>query len=160
VTGEHSSLEDAFGYVDDFHVGQRIRHVRSSTVTDLEGHHMAKLMMNTAQAHWSDTFLPDGRLVFGLCTASLVMGLASQDTLAHAVREVSVTGLRFRAPVRQGATLTAYTEVTDIRDSSDVSTALVTFLHRGVDQDGQLVFEGSRTAEVRRRDAGARPAAH
>jgi acyl dehydratase len=146
-----SPVEDEFGYVEDFEVGQRIRHARSSTVTDLEGHHLAKLMMNTAQTHWSETFLPGGRLVFGLCTASLVMGLASQDTMAHAVREVSLSGLRFTAPVRQGATLTAYTEVTSIVESSDDSTALVTFVHRGVDQDGQLVFEGSRTAELRRR---------
>lgn len=149
MSADHLLLEDDFGFVEDFFVGQKLKHARSSTVTDVEGHQMAKLMMNTAQAHWNEEFLPKGRLVFGLATASLVMGLASQDTLAHAIREVSVSGLKFTAPVRQGATLTAFTEVLAIDGSGRSDTRLVTFLHRGVDEQGRLVFEGTRTAEIK-----------
>ena len=68
-----------------------------ATVGDVENNLVTKQVMNTAQGHWNDhamggSPMGDGRLVFGLVTASLVFGLASQDTAEHALAELGVQG--------------------------------------------------------------------
>src|ERR1051325_8197069 len=111
-----ASLTGSTGWFEDFAVGQRMRHARSATVTDVEGSFVAKLVMNTAQAHWNEHYLRDsplgsGMVVFGLITASIVFGLASEDCTEHALAELGCTGLRFTSPVHHGDTLSALTEV-------------------------------------------------
>lgn len=157
VARSTSVLLGARGWFEDFFVGRRLRHARSSTIGETEGSFIAKQVMNTAQAHWNDhqrdtaEFGP-GRLVFGLATASTVLGLASQDTTEHAVAELSYDGFRFRAPVHHGDTLTAYSEVIHVEDSSErVDAGRVTFRHWGVRHDGVVVFEGTRTALIKKK---------
>ena len=148
-------------WFEDFTPGQKMRHARSSTVTDVEGHLVAKLVMNTAQAHWNEHYLAGafsalgaGRVVFGLCTASLVFGLASQDTAETAIAELGCTGLRFLSPVKQGDTLSALTEVLSTEPAPDRDDAgIVRFKHWGVTHDERVVFEGERTVLLRKRDA-------
>src|SRR5207253_949552 len=111
-----SSLTGDRGYFEDFAPGQRMRHARAATVTDVEGSFVTKQVMNTAQVHWNEHFRFDaafgaGRVVFGLVTASLVFGLASQDATENTLEDLGCDNLRFRSPVRQGDTLHAFTEV-------------------------------------------------
>ncbi|WP_283134125.1 MaoC family dehydratase [Rhizohabitans arisaemae] len=159
IARQTSGLLGATGWFEDFTVGLRLRHARSSTIGEAEGSFLAKQVMNTAQAHWNDhqrdtrdtAELGSGRLVFGLATAATVLGLAFQDTTEHALAEVSYDGFRFRAPVHHGDTLTAYTEVLDIAQSEHPDAGLVTFKHWGLRQDDVVVFEGIRTALIKRR---------
>jgi itaconyl-CoA hydratase len=146
------------GWFEDFAPGQRMRHARAATVTDVEGNLVAKLVMNTAQAHWNEhylsgsfTALGTGRVVFGLATASLVIGLASQDTAENALAELGLTGLRFTSPVHQGDTLHALTEVLSTEDSDRDDAGVVRFKHWGVTHDDRTVFEGERTVLIKRR---------
>ena len=94
-----SSLTGPAGYFEDFTAGRRLRHARGATVGEVENNFITKQVMNTAQAHWNEHFLTDGplgsgRVVFGLVTASIVFGLASQDVaeqaLASKAKEVIV----------------------------------------------------------------------
>jgi acyl dehydratase len=151
-----STLLGSKGWFEDFTIGMRLRHARSSTIGEAEGSFLAKQVMNTAQAHWNDhqhdtPELGPGRLVFGLATAATVLGLAFQDTIEHAVAEVAYDGFRFRAPVHHGDTLTAFSEVLAVEPSTRPDAGLVTFKHWGVRQDGVVVFEGVRTALVKRK---------
>ena len=136
-----------------------MRHSRAATVGEIEGSGPAKQVMNTAQAHFNDHYLKgsplgDERLVFGLATASLVYGLASQDTAEHASAELGWSRLRFRAPVHHGDTIEAFTEVVSVDPGSDDSTSgTVVFRHWGRKQDGVVVFEGERSSLIRRRRA-------
>ena len=144
------------GWFEDFAAGQRMRHARGATVTDVEGSFVAKQVMNTAQAHWNEDFLRgsplgSGRVVFGLCTASLVFGLASQDTTENALAELGCDHLRFSAPVHQGDTLYAFTEVLDVAPADRDDAGVVRFRHWGVTADDRIVFEGERTVLVKRR---------
>ncbi len=91
------------------------------------------------------------RLVFGLVTGSIVIGLATQDTAENALAEVALDELRFRAPVFHGDTLYAYTEVLETRAAEREDAGLVRFKHWGTKQDGTVVFEGVRTVLVKRR---------
>ncbi|WP_033294965.1 MaoC family dehydratase [Amycolatopsis jejuensis] len=144
------------GWFEDFVPGQRMRHARAATIDDVEGSFLAKLVMNTAHAHWNDHLpeipgLGSGRLVYGLLTASVVFGLASQDTAEHAIRELGCTGLRFRAPVHHGDTIEAFTEVVSVRPSDEDDAGMVVFHHWGRRHDRVVVFEGERSLLIRRR---------
>ena len=157
MTGPLSKLTGRGNFFEDFTVGQRMRHARGTTVGEVEGQAVTKQVMNTAQAHWNEHFLLDsalgsGRVVFGLVTASVVIGLASQDTAENALAEIGLDGLRFTAPVHHGDTLHAYTEVLSKDEAPGHDDAgLVRFKHWGVTHDDRVVFEGERTVLVKRR---------
>jgi itaconyl-CoA hydratase len=154
--GSLSSLTGSGNFFEDFRPGQRTRHARGATVGEVENGWMSKLVMNTAQAHWNEHYLRgsplgDGRVVFGLITASVVIGLTSQDTAENALAEVGLDALRFTSPVHHGDTLYAFTEVLDTSDAEREDAGLVRFRHWGVTQDDRVVFEGERTVLVKRR---------
>ena len=150
-------LTGAAGYFEDFPVGRRLRHARAATVGEVENGWMSKLVMNTAQSHWNEHYLRggplgEGRVVFGLITASVVLGLAGLDTAEHSLAEVGVDGFRFTAPVHHGDTLHAFSEVVEANDALDREDAgRVTFRHWGTDQTGRVVFEGRRTTLIKKR---------
>ena len=146
------------GWFEDFTVGDRWRHARGTTIGEVEGQLLTKLVLNTAQAHFNDHVMEgspfgDGRLVFGLVTGSVVIGLATQDTAEHAVAEVGLDGMRFTAPVHHGDTLYAATEVLETAEAERPDAGLVRFRHWGVNQRDEVVFEAERTVLVRRRPA-------
>ena len=144
-------------WFEDFTVGEKLRHARSATVGEVEGGLLAKVVMNTAQAHWNEHYLRDsplgsGRVVFGLLTASMVIGLASQDTAERALAELGLDRLRFTSPVHHGDTLTAYSEVLSVDEPAGRPDAgVVRFRHWGVTQDGRVVFSGERSVLIKRR---------
>ena len=148
------------GFFEEFTPGERWRSARGTTVGEVENQLLTKLVMNTAQAHFNEHVMEgspmgDGRLVFGLVTGSVVIGLATQDTAEHAVAELGLDNLRFRAPVHHGDTLYAYTEVMSAEPAADRDDAgVVRFRHWGANQHGTIVFEGERTVLVKR--AGTR----
>ncbi len=148
VTGRH-------GYFEDFAVGQRLRHARGATVGEVENQLLSKLVLNTADAHWNEHRMqgtPFGqRLVFGLLTASIVLGLASEDTAEQSMQEVAMTGLRFRAPVFHGDTLYAWSEVLATGPAPRDDAGVVRFRHWGTKADGTVVFEGEREVLLKRR---------
>ncbi|HKF19771.1 MAG TPA: MaoC family dehydratase [Candidatus Dormibacteraeota bacterium] len=143
-------------WFEDFWPGQRIRHARGATVGETEGQILTKLVLNTAQSHFNEhamrgSPLGDGQLVFGLITASLVIGLTTEDTGENAVAEVGLDNLRFVAPVHHGDTLYAFTEVLATADGSRPDAGLVRFRHWGTNERGEIVFEGERTVLIKRR---------
>ena len=142
-------------YFEDFEIGAKMRHARGTTVDEVENQLLTKLVMNTADAHYNEQrmkALPYGqRLVFGLVTGSIVIGLATQDTAENALAELRLDGLKFRAPVFHGDTLTAYTEVLGKRDADRADAGIVRFKHWGVKQDDTIVFEGEREVLIKRR---------
>ncbi len=144
-------------YFEDFTVGQRMRHARAATIDEVENNYLSKQVMNTAQAHWNEAImagspLGDGRLVFGLITGSMTVGLTSQDTAENALAEVGLDKVRFKKPVHHGDTITAYTEVLSLDESPDHDdVGLVRFKHWGRNQHGDVVCELERIVLVKRR---------
>jgi len=148
-------------YFEDFAVGETIRHARGTTIGEVENQLVTKLVMNTADAHYNEhkaRTTPFGqRVVFGLVTGSVVIGLATQDTAEQALAELRLDKLRFRAPVFHGDSLTAYTEVLAKRDGDRHDAGVVRFKHWGVKHDGTIVFEGEREVLLKRRSHWAKP---
>ena len=149
------SLTGRANYFEDFTVGDRIKHARGTTLGEFENQLLTKLVMNTAQAHFNEHVMKDTpfgqRLVFGLVTASIVMGLATQDIAENALAELRLDKLRFTAPVFPGDTLYAYTEVLSKTEVEREDAGEVTFKHWGVNQEDKIVFEGERTVLIKRR---------
>jgi len=157
---EASALTARSNYFEDFAIGDVYEHARGKTVEGLENVLITNLVLNTAQAHFNEDMasrLPQGhRITFGGVTASIVIGLAMQDTGENVIEEVGLDKVRFRLPVLHGDTLYAFTEVvgteaapTDPRGHCDVG--LVHFRHWGVNQRGETVFEGERRALIKKR---------
>lgn len=151
------TLTGTGNYFEDFDVGQRMKHFRSATIDEVENNFISKQVMNTAQAHWNeeamkDSPLGEGRLVFGLITGSMTVGLTSQDTAENAIAEVGIDKVRFRKPVHHGDTITAYTEVLATEASAENPDAgLVRFKHWGRNQHGDVVCELERIVLIKRR---------
>jgi itaconyl-CoA hydratase len=154
---ECASLVGSGSFFEDFTVGDRMRHSRGATIDEVEGNYLSKLVMNTAEGHWNEDVMQastfgSGRLVFGLITGSLVVGLASQDTAENAVAELGLDDVRFVRPVHHGDTVYAYTEVVGTYPGERPEAGVVEFKHWGVNQHGEVVCELCRTVSIRRRE--------
>lgn len=157
---EARALTGKSNYFEDFTAGDVYEHARGKTVEGLENVLITNLVLNTAQAHFNEHLaesLPQGhRITFGGVTASIVIGLAMQDTGENALEELSLDKVRFRVPVLHGDTLYGFTEVvakeenpSDTRGYKDAG--LVHFRHWGVNQRGETVFEGERRVLIKKR---------
>ncbi|HXZ87551.1 MAG TPA: MaoC family dehydratase [Candidatus Binataceae bacterium] len=160
MSTEARALTGKNNYFEDFTPGDVYEHARGKTVEGLENVLITNLVLNTAQAHFNEHLaesLPQGhRITFGGVTASIVIGLAMQDTGENALEELSLDKVRFRVPVLHGDTLYAFSEVvakeenpSDARGYKDAG--LVHFRHWGVNQRGETVFEGERRVLVKKR---------
>jgi itaconyl-CoA hydratase len=150
-----STLTGKGNFFEDFEVGDRLRHARGTTIGEIENQMLTKLVLNTADGHYNEHRMegtPFGRrLVFGLVTGSVCIGLAMQDTGENALAELAMTEIKFTSPVFHGDTLYAYSEVLEKRDADRDDAGIVRFKHWGTKQDGKIVFEGERTVLVKRR---------
>jgi itaconyl-CoA hydratase len=156
-----AALTGRGNYYEDFVIGDVYEHARGKTMEALENVLLTNLVLNTAQLHFNEDLAEKvaaqkHRIVFGGVTASLVIGLAMQDTGEQALEEVGLDKVRFRVSVIHGDTLYAFTEVVAKDDSAAASrghkdAGLVHFRHWGVNQRGETVFEGERQAVIKKR---------
>jgi acyl dehydratase len=153
---ETASLTGRGNYFEDFNVGDVYEHARGKTVGEIDNVLITNLVMNTAQAHFNEHLMESSpqkhRITFGGVTASLVIGLAMEDTGENALTELGLDKIRFRTPVYHGDTLYAFTEVLAKQDAPDgrSDAGEVRFRHWGTNQNGQVVFEGERRVLVKR----------
>ena len=162
------SLTGGDNYFEDFNLGDVYEHARGKTVGEIDNVLITNLVMNTAQAHFNEHAMvsnPIGhRITFGGVTASLVIGLAMEDTGEQALAELTLDKIRFRTPVLHGDTLYAFSEVMEKRDFDATAAGRpdlaryhraevgeVRFRHWGVNQRGEVVFEGERRVLLKRR---------
>ncbi len=157
-----SQLTSPDTYFEDFEVGQTLRHARGKTITNLENVNLTTMVMNTAQGHYNEDMMTRARgakaadrnsnvISYGGVNFSLVLGLASQDTVENALAEIGLDKISLKAPVFHGDTLYAYSRVLEKRDSDQDDAGIVVFQHWGVNQRDQLVAEVERTALIKRR---------
>jgi itaconyl-CoA hydratase len=160
MSAELSSLTGRTNFFEDFSVGDVYEHARGKTIEGLENVLITNLVLNTAQAHFNEdlaqTLEQKHRITFGGVTASVIIGLAMQDTGENAVEELALDKVRFRVPVLHGDTLYAFSEVIDkeeepIESRGHINVGLVHFRHWGVNQRGETVFEGERRVLLKKR---------
>ncbi len=150
-----ASLTSHDNYFEDFEVGRTIRHARGKTVTELENVNITNMVMNTAQGHFNLDLMrktPLGKILsYGGVNFSIVLGLATQDTVENALAETGLDKIRLRTMVFHGDTLYAYSRVLEKRDGDREDAGIVVFKHWGVNQNRELVAEMERTALIKKR---------
>ena len=153
--GKLASLTSSDNYFEDFEVGQVIRHARGKTMTQLENVNITNMVMNTAQGHFNEDQMsktPLGKILcYGGVNFSLVLGLASQDTVENALAELGLDNITLKTMVFHGDTLYAYSKVLEKRDSDQDDAGIVVFRHFGVNQNKELVAQVDRTALIKRK---------
>jgi acyl dehydratase len=94
-------------------------------------------------------------LMNSLFTLGLMIGISVNDTtVGTTIANLGMTDVRFPAPLFEGDTVRATTEVLAARESKSRSDAgIVEFLHRAFKQDDALVAECRRSAFMRGRPA-------
>ena len=149
-------------YFDDFAAGQVFEHRYYRTVTQMDNMLFSNMTLNPQplhiDAHFCATETEWGRpLMNSLFTLGLMIGISVNDTtVGTTIANLGMTDVRFPAPLFEGDTLRAATEVLSLRESASRADAgLVEFRHRAFKQDGVLVAECRRTAFMRRRPAPA-----
>ena len=153
--GKLASLTSPDNYFEDFEVGQVIRHARGKTMTNLENVNITNMVMNTAQGHFNEDQMsktPLGKILcYGGVNFSLVLGLASQDTVENALAELGLDNISLKTMVFHGDTLYAYSKVLEKRDSDQEDAGIVVFRHFGVNQNKELVAQVDRTALIKKK---------
>lgn len=144
-------------YFEAFQVGQVYDHARGRTITNWDNYALTHMSMNTASAHFDlllSTSAMDGRfkerIVAGPCTLSIVIGLTTEDMSENAFMDVGLDKIRLHAPVFQGDTLYARSEVLDLRQADREDAGLMRYRFTGRNQHGTDIASGERTVLVKR----------
>lgn len=138
--------------------GLVIHHALRRTVTESDNVMFTTMTMNPAWLHLDFDYAANetefGRpLVNSLLTLGLVVGISVHETtLGTTIANLGFEAVTFPAPLFHGDTVRVETEVTAARGSASRPTqGIVTFEHRGFNQDDVLVCTATRNALMRRR---------
>lgn len=145
-------------YFEDFVVGAVIEHKLTRTVTQMDNMLFSNMTLNPQplhiDAHFCETETEWGKpLMNSLFTLGLMIGMSVNDlTVGTTIANLGMTDVRFPAPLFEGDTVHAATEILEKRESrSRPNAGIVTFHHRAYKQDGSLVAECRRQAFMLKR---------
>lgn len=146
-------------YFEDFEEGMVFKHALTRTVTEMDNVMFCALTHNPQPLHLDEEFGKQSehgaRLVNSLFTLGLVIGVSVGDTtLGTTVGNLGMTDCAFRNPVFHGDTIRSETKILEKRESKSRPTqGIVTFEHRGINQDGKEVAYCKRMGLMMKRPA-------
>lgn len=145
-------------YFEDFTVGMVMRHPTGRTVTATDNTWFTLLTCNPNQIHFNRHYSEQTEfgqpLMNSTFTLALVTGLSVADVSQHAVN-LGWEEVRMPAPVFEGDTIYAQTEVLSTRESESRPTmGIVAIKTIGFKQDGTVIMEFKRTILVYKRGKG------
>jgi itaconyl-CoA hydratase len=145
-------------FFEDFVAGETIRHPLGRTVTTADNQWFTLMTMNTNPIHLDAHYAAQtefGRpLVNSTFTLALVVGLSVTDISQHGIN-LGWDEVRMPAPVFEGDTIYAQTEVLSKRESqSRPHMGLVEVKTSGFNQDGKIVITFRRNIMVYKRGHG------
>jgi len=146
-------------WFEEFVVDQVFDHEIRRTVTEADNTWFNGATYNPAAIHIDAEYCKGTEfgqpLVNSIFTLGLVIGLSIQDTtLGTTVANLGMTDTRFPKPVFHGDTIRSRTTVKETRPSkSRPNQGIVTFLHEGLNQRGEVVCSCTRQALMLKKDA-------
>ena len=146
-------------YFEEFEVGAHYLHRPGRTVTEADNVFFSCLTMNPQPLHVDFHAAQKAEfgkpLVNSLFTLGVAVGLSvGETTLGTTVGNLGFEKVEFPKPVFHGDTIYSETEVVDKRESkSRPQWGIVTFEHRGKNQNGDVVMRCRRQAMMRKKDA-------
>ena len=141
---------------EDFAAGQIYEHELGRTITKTDNIWFTLLTMNTNPMHFDDEYARRsdfGKTLVNSClTLSLVTGISVSDISQNAMANLAWDGIRLPAPVFEGDTIYARSEILEARESaSRPNVGIVKFKTTGVNQRNETVIEFLRTILVYKR---------
>jgi itaconyl-CoA hydratase len=141
---------------EDFEAGDVFEHPLGRTVTQADNIWFTLLTVNTNPIHFDSAYAARTEfkrpLVDSTFTLALVTGLSVSDVSLNAIN-LGWDQVRLPAPVFEGDTLYAQSEVLEARPSQSRPTmGIVKLRTTGFNQEGTVVIEFLRTIMVYRRD--------
>jgi len=145
-------------YYEDFQVGDVYRSAVGRTVTETDNLLFTGLTLNTNQVHFNQQYCEQtrwGRILVNSCfTLSLIVGMSVPDVSMNVMANLGWEEVTLPHPVFVGDTLYAETEVLHTRESrSHPNVGIVNVRTRGINQNGRVVIDLTRSAMVYKRDA-------
>ena len=140
---------------EDFEVGMVMRHPLGRTVTSTDNIWFSLITVNSNPIHFDAHYSAQTEwkrpLVDSTFTLALVTGLSVADVSQYGVN-LGWDEVRLPAPVFEGDTIYAQSEVLKVRESkSRPHMGLVEIKTTGFNQDGTVVLECRRTILIYRR---------
>jgi len=146
-------------YFDELEVGLVLRHGVGRTLTETDNVLFNSLTMNTQPLHLNADFAAKTEfkrpIMNGIFTLGLVVGITvSELTAGTIIANLGYETVKHPHPMFAGDTLYVETEVLEKRESkSRPDAGVVKLLHRGLNQDGVLCVEVTRSALFLKRPA-------
>jgi acyl dehydratase len=145
-------------YFEDFHIGDVIEHRYTRTVTQMDNMLFSNMTLNPQplhiDRHFCETETEWGQpLMNSLFTLGLMIGMSVSDlSVGTTIANLGMTEVKFPAPLFEGDTVHATTEILAKRESkSRPGAGIVEFHHRAFNQHAMLVAECRRQAFMRMR---------
>jgi acyl dehydratase len=146
-------------YFEAFEIGRVFEHNIRRTVTEMDNMLFSSLTFNPQPLHIDHDFASKSEwgkpLVNSLFTLGLMIGISVSDTtLGTTVANLGMTDVVFPKPVFHGDTIRVSTEVMAKRESKSRGDAgIVEFLHKAINQRGEIVAQCRRQAFMRKTPA-------
>lgn len=140
---------------EDYRVGEVYKHPVGRTITDTDNIWFTNLTLNMNPIHFDEHYAAQtefGRPLVNSCfTLALVTGMSVMD-IQHAFANLGWDEVRLPAPVYNGDTIYAESEVLEARESrSRPEVGIVKVRTTGYKQDGTVVITFTRTAMIYKR---------
>jgi acyl dehydratase len=146
-------------YLEEFFVGQVIRHSLTRSITESDNMMFSMMTMNPQPLHVDFDYAEKSEwgkpLVNSLFTLGLMIGISVHDTtLGTIVANLGMTETAFPHPLFHGDTLRVETEIRSVRESrSKPDRGVVEMEHRAYNQHGNLVARCLRQTMMQKRPA-------
>lgn len=146
-------------YFEQFQVGQTFEHAIRRTVTESDNVFFTALTHNPAALHLDEEYGKatefGQRIVNSLFTLGLMIGISVHETtFGTTVANLGMTDVVFPKPVFHGDTLHVTSEVLEVRESKSRPTqGIVVFLHKAINQRGEIVAQCKRNALMHKKPA-------
>lgn len=150
-------IESTFGnYLEEFEVGQIIKHALSKTIFESDNNLFSLLTMNHHPVHLNQDYAnaqQHGKiLVVGTLVFSLVVGMTVGDISGKAIANLNYENVQHNAPVFIGDTIYAETEILSVRDSQSKPDRGVVYVEtKAYNQHNDLVLTYRRNVLIPKR---------
>ena len=154
--GEKRYRESYGRYLEDFTVGDVYEHRPGRTISETDNTWFTLLTMNQHPLHFDAEYAKHSEfgkpLVNSCLTLSVVAGMSVSDVSQKTIANLGWDKVKMPAPVFNGDTLYAESEVLAVRESNSRPTqGIVTILTRGKNQDGIEVISFERSMLIPKR---------
>ncbi|WP_010551959.1 MaoC family dehydratase [Brachybacterium paraconglomeratum] len=145
-------------YAEELQIGAVYAHRPGRTLTEADNVLFTTMTMNPQALHldaaWAETTEFGQRLVNSMLTLATVVGASvAQLTQGTLVANLGFSEISFPRPLHHGDTLYSETEILSVRESrSRPGQSVVSLVHTGRDQHGDIVVRAARTTLMHTRE--------